>query len=91
MHIEAELDDTHAARLLALQQRQNKSIAEVLIDLIDANWNQTLDANTENETSPLFQAFDSAGLIGCIATGEELSTTYKQKLDFSNKTTGAPE
>jgi len=88
MHIEAELDDTHAAKLLALQQHLNKSISEVLTDLIDANWNKTLEANAQTENSPLFQAFDSAGLIGCIATGEELSTTYKQKLDFSNKTTG---
>ncbi len=91
MHIEAELDDTHAARLFALQKRMNKSISEIITDLIDANWKQTLGANAETETSPLFQAFESAGLIGCIATGEELSTTYKQTLDFSNKVGGTPE
>lgn len=91
MHIEAELDDIHAARLLALQQRLNKSLSEVITDLIDANWSRAVLTGTENEPSPLFQAFDSAGLIGCIATDEELSTAYKQKLDFSNKTTRVTE
>ena len=46
------------------------------------NWN-------ESDTSPIYQAFDAAGLIGCISTGEELSTTYKDKMDFSNKVGGA--
>ena len=40
MHIEAELDDTRAERLLTLQQRLNKSVSEIIADLIDAKWNQ---------------------------------------------------
>jgi hypothetical protein len=91
MHIEAELDDIHAAKLFALQQRLNKSLSEVITDLIDANWSHAVLSSAENEPSPLFQAFESAGLIGCIATDEELSTTYKQKLDFSDKTAEASE
>lgn len=32
----------------------------------------------ENEVSPIYQAFEQAGLIGCIETDEQLSTTYKK-------------
>lgn len=35
--------------------------------------------------SPLYQALESIGFVGCISTDEQLSTTYKQKLDFSGK------
>lgn len=35
--------------------------------------------------SSLYLAFEQAGLIGCIETDEQLSTTYKEKLDFSFK------
>ena len=91
MHIEAELDDIHAARLFALQQHQNKSLSEILSDLIDAKWHHTELSSAEKQPSALFQAFEAAGLIGCIGTDEQLSTTYKQKLDFSNKTAGTPK
>ena len=88
MHIEADLDATHAQRLLDLQHRLNKSVSEIIADLIDANWSQSIESKTDNETSPIFQAFEAAGLIGCIATGEELSSTYKEKMDFANKVGG---
>ncbi len=29
--------------------------------------------------SPFFRAMESAGLVGCIKTDEQLSTTYKNK------------
>ena len=37
------------------------------------------------DASPLYQALEAIGFIGCIDTDEQLSTTYKQKLDFSSK------
>jgi hypothetical protein len=40
---------------------------------------------TDAGDSPFFRALESAGLIGCIKTDEQLSTTYKNKLDFSTK------
>jgi hypothetical protein len=39
----------------------------------------------EKDISPIYQAVEQAGLIGCIETDEQLSTTHKQKLDFSFK------
>ncbi|QWF71789.1 hypothetical protein KEF85_04765 [Methylomonas paludis] len=85
MHIEAELDPVHAQRFLELQQRFNKSPAEIIADLIDTNWRQNIETKLNDETSLIYQAFDTAGLIGCISTGEQLSTSYKEKMDFSNK------
>lgn len=37
------------------------------------------------QSSSLYQAFEEAGLIGCLDTDEQLATTYKQKLGFSHK------
>ena len=85
MHIEADLDDIHAQRLLTLQQRMNKNVSEIIAELIDADWHQHSEAQTVNEVSPIYKAFADAGLIGCIATDEQLSTNYKDKMDFSNK------
>lgn len=39
----------------------------------------------EGQVSSIYKAFDEAGLIGCIETDEQLSTTYKEKIDFSFK------
>jgi hypothetical protein len=35
--------------------------------------------------SPFFQALSDAGFVGCIETNEQLSTSYKQHIDFSAK------
>lgn len=86
MHIEADLDDIHAERLKLLQERLQKPLAQVLADAIDA---ALALAPETDEPSPLYQALDAIGFIGCIETDEQLSTTYKQKLDFSHKCGGA--
>jgi hypothetical protein len=39
----------------------------------------------KGQVSPIYKAFDEAGLIGCIETDEQLSTSYKEKIDFSFK------
>ncbi|EFI33944.1 conserved hypothetical protein [Desulfonatronospira thiodismutans ASO3-1] len=35
--------------------------------------------------SALFQALDEIGFVGCIESDEQLSKTYKTKVDFSKK------
>lgn len=35
--------------------------------------------------SRLFQALSDVGFVGCIETNEQLSTSYKQHIDFSAK------
>jgi hypothetical protein len=81
-----DLRCTHAEKLFALQKRLNKNVSEIIADLIDASWRKTTETSIEAESSALYQAFNAAGLIGCITTDEELSTSYKDKMDFSNKT-----
>ncbi len=85
MHIEAELDDIHAERLRTLRDRLQKPLSEVLAAAIDAALARPPPPGEEGEPSPLYQALDAIGFIGCIETDEQLSTTYKQKLDFSHK------
>jgi hypothetical protein len=46
--------------------------------LVNANAADTGD-------SSFFQALEAAGLVGCIETDEQLSVSYKNKLDFSDK------
>jgi len=38
--------------------------------------------------APFFQALSDAGFVGCIETNEQLSTSYKQHIDFSAKVGG---
>ncbi len=38
----------------------------------------------EDYVSPLYKALVEAGLLGCIETDQQLSTTYKQKLFHAN-------
>ena len=49
MHIEAELDDTHAERLLTLQQRLNKSVSEIIAgkNMFDLNISLIAEASRE--------------------------------------------
>ncbi len=84
MHIETELDDVYAERLLQLQSLLQRPLAQVIAIAIDNTLVQ-LTAEKNEEPSPLYRAFEEAGLIGCIETDEQLATTYKQKLDFSYK------
>lgn len=79
MHIAAELDDLHASRLKTLQDRLQKPLSEVLAVAIDAAL-----AQEEAEPSPLYQALDAIGFIGCVETDEQLSSHYKEKLVFSD-------
>lgn len=84
MHIETELDDVYAERLLQLQSLLQRPLAQVIAIAIDSTLVQLI-AEKNEEPSPLYRAFEEAGLIGCIETDEQLATTYKQKLDFSYK------
>jgi hypothetical protein len=89
MRIEAELDEIHAERLLRLQQQAGRPlpefVAEILREAIDA-----ADSGDARDESPWYRAFVEAGLLGCVETDQQLSTTYKEKLDFSTKVGGEP-
>ena len=85
MHIEAELDDIHAEKLLNLQQQLKQPLADILASSIDSLVAQRLEQADTSTPAPLYQALENIGFIGCIETDQQLSITYKQQLDFSHK------
>lgn len=85
MHIEANLDDIHAAKLMHLQEQLKQPLADILASAIDSLESQRQEKVEVSDSVPLYQALENIGFIGCIETDQQLSTTYKQHLDFSDK------
>lgn len=82
MALSVEEIETEILHLSALEQQRLVAFIEKL-RLQKAN--STPVPTDTSEVSAIYQAFEKAGLIGCISTDEQLSTTYKEKLDFSVK------
>ena len=64
--------------------------AQTVIDFIDfiknrptSESDRSIGVNTESIA--LLSFFEEAGLVGCLETDEQLSTTYKEKLNFAHK------
>jgi hypothetical protein len=79
MHIEAELDATHATRLLELQQRLQKPLSEIVSEILA----EAIDAGIgcpETEGNKMLRIFTDEGLIGCLHGDGRLSVDYKQHL-----------
>lgn len=85
MRIEAELDAIHGERLRVLQIRLERPLEEVLGVAIDAALLQLENTQDAGE-SPLYAALDEIGFIGCIESDANLSASYKEDVDFSDKT-----
>ena len=88
MHLSTELDEIHAERLAQLQRQLQKPLSEIIAAAIDKLAFSQLETGNETEASPLYQALEKIGFIGCIEDDENLSTTYKESLDFSHKCGG---
>jgi transcriptional regulator of heat shock response len=74
--LKAKLIRRQAKHFLEQQESQTNQQSEedsLLKDAID------------KDISPIYQAFEQAGLIGCIESDEQLSSNYKEKVDFSFK------
>jgi len=41
--------------------------------------------NADDAVSPLYQALERIGFIGCVDTDEQWSVRYKDEIDFSHK------
>jgi len=74
MHIEIELEERHAERLLELQQRQQKPLPDIVQDILS----HALDAETEGQK--IYRLFTEAGLVGCMEGDGQLSVNYKDHL-----------
>jgi hypothetical protein len=88
MHVEAELDEVHAERLLRLQRQSGKPLSEIVAEMLSQSIDSVRLAEGPDE-SPWYQTFVEAGLLGCVETGQQLASTYKEKLDFSGKLGGS--
>lgn len=79
MHIEAELDDIHAGRLLELQKRVNKPlpnlVTEILAKAIDG-----AAAQPETEGGKVLRILQEHDLLGCMEGDGHLSVDYKKHL-----------
>ena len=86
MHIEAELDDVHAERLLRLQQNLQKPLTEVVSEILTKAIDQVIEAEPqETEGQRIYRIFEEAGLIGCFEGDENLSVEYKKYLWGNDK------
>lgn len=51
---------------------------------------QAVSKISDSGNSALFQALEKTGFIGCVETDDQLSTSYKSKLDFSANSGSLP-
>ena len=79
MHVETELDEIHAERLLQWQQHLNKPLAEVVADMLARALDET-PTPPETEGQKLLRILDEEGLIGCMHGDGNLSVDYKKHL-----------
>jgi hypothetical protein len=79
MHIEAELDDVRAKHLLALQQRLQKPLSEIVSEMLSRAIDADVEA-PEKEGQKMLRIFAEEGLIGCLHGDGNLSVDYKQHL-----------
>ncbi|SMF94624.1 hypothetical protein SAMN02949497_1945 [Methylomagnum ishizawai] len=79
MHIETELDDIHAARLLELQKHSDQPLAEIVAQLLA----QALDEPPpplETEGGKVLRILEQRGLLGCMEGDGQLAVDYKNHL-----------
>jgi len=80
------LNLTELSRLKTEFAQGDSELAEAGMDdytAILAQEDRTIGVNTES--IGLLSFFEEAGLVGCLETDEQLSTTYKEKLNFAHK------
>ena len=78
MHIEFELDDSHAERLLQQQQFLNKPLSEIIGDIVA----KAIDAlpHRETEGQKVLRILEQHKLLGCLEGDGHLSVDYKKHL-----------
>lgn len=79
MHIETELDDIHAARLLELQKHSDQPLAEIVAQLLTKALDET-PPPLETEGGKVLRILEQHGLLGCMEGDGQLSVDYKNHL-----------
>lgn len=79
MHIETELDDIHAARLLELQKHSDQPLSEIVAKLLTKALDET-PPPLETEGGKVLRILEQHGLLGCMEGDGQLSVDYKNHL-----------
>lgn len=79
MHIEFELDEQHAERLLLQQQQLNKPLSEIISDIV-AKAIDSMPVTRETEGQKVLRILEEHKLLGCMETDSRLSVDYKNHL-----------
>lgn len=79
MHIETELDDIYAERLLKLQNHLNKSLPQLVAEMLAKATDETpLPVETEGQN--VLRILEAHQLLGCMEGDGHLSVDYKNHL-----------
>ena len=78
-----------------LEQRYNvSSVVSNAPENTNILFSGTGEAKLNDEStsyiSPLYKALEGIGFIGCVDADEELSSRYKEEIDFSHKSSDTP-
>ncbi len=79
MHINVELDEIHSERLMKLQQRLNKPLAEIAAEFLAKAVDESV-SKPETEGAKLLNIMEKYGILGCMEGDGALSVDYKKHL-----------
>ena len=79
MHIETELDDVYAERLIELQKHLNKSLPQLVAEML-AKAIDEMPVPAETEGQKVLRILEAHQLLGCMEGDGSLSVDYKKHL-----------
>ena len=79
MHIETELDDVYAERLLELQKNTNKPLPQLVAEMLTKAIDET-STPAESEGQKVLRILEARQLLGCMEDDGRLSVDYKKHL-----------
>jgi len=79
MHIETELDDVYAERLVELQKHLNKSLPQLVAEMLSKAIDE-MPVPAETEGQKVLRILEAHQLLGCMEGDGSLSVDYKKHL-----------
>ncbi|MDS4027981.1 MAG: hypothetical protein RKO25_13480 [Candidatus Contendobacter sp.] len=79
MHIETELDDVYAERLVELQKRLNKPLSQLVAEMLTKAIDE-IPVPAETEGQKVLRILEAHQLLGCMEGDSNLSVDYKKHL-----------
>ena len=79
MHIETELDEVYAERLVKLQKHLSKSLPQLVAEMLAKAIDET-PVPAETEGQKILRILEAHQLLGCMDDDSSLSVDYKKHL-----------